>query len=97
MARFVVLLNWTDQGVKNAKESVQRVEQARAMFKEIGVEIESIYWTIGSHDLVAVLTAHDGETLTVALLRLAKSGNVRSTTLRAFDAQEMGAILTRVE
>ena len=93
MARYVVLFDWTDQGVRNAKESVTRVSQARAAFQQLGVTIETIYWTLGTHDLVAVLTAPDGETLAAALLQVAGQGNVRTTTLRAFDEAEFGTIL----
>ena len=96
MARYVVLIDWTDQGVRNAKDSVKRVGQARAAFQQMGVAIETIYWTLGSHDLVAVLTAPDGETFAAALLQLAGAGNVRTTTLRAFDEAEFGAILAKL-
>ncbi len=93
MARYVVLFDWTDQGVRNAKESVSRVSQARAAFQPMGVTIEAVYWTLGTHDLVAVITAPEGEALAAALLQVAGQGNVRTTTLRAFDETEFGAIL----
>jgi uncharacterized protein with GYD domain len=96
MARYVVLIDWTDQGVRNAKESVNRVQQAREMFRQQGIAIDSIYWTLGGHDLVAVMSAPDGETFAAALLQLAGSGNVRTTTLRAFDESEFGAILGKL-
>src|SRR3954454_12837902 len=96
MARYVVLFDWTDQGVRNAKESVSRVRQAREAFQQQGVTIEQIYWTLGNHDLVAVVSAPDGETFAATLLQLAGSGNVRSTTLRAFDEGEFGAILGKL-
>jgi uncharacterized protein with GYD domain len=97
MARFVVLINWTDQGVRNAKESVNRVGQARAAFEPLGVTIDTIYWTLGNHDMVTIVSAPDGESLAVALLRLAGAGNVRTTTLRAFDEAEFSAILARLD
>lgn len=96
MANFVVLFNWTDQGVQTAKESVNRVAQATDAFKKVGVSIASIHWTIGSYDLVAVLSAPDEETMTVAMLNLAAGGSVRTTTMRAFDAREMSAILSKL-
>ena len=96
MARYIVLLDWTDQGVRNAKDSTQRATQSREMFKQMGVEIENLYWTLGSHDIVGILTAPDSETLAAALLRLAGAGNIRSTTLRAFDEGEMGGILQKL-
>ncbi len=96
MARYVVLFDWTDQGVRNATESANRVNQARAAFQQKGVTIETIYWTLGTHDIIAVMTAPDGETLAAVLLQLAGQGNVRTTTLRAFDEAEFGAIVGRL-
>ena len=96
MAKYVELINWTDQGIRNAKDSPQRVEQARTAFAAMGVTIEQIYWTVGRHDLVAVIDAPDDATLTAALLRLAGSGNVRTETLRAFTADEMGPVLQQL-
>jgi uncharacterized protein with GYD domain len=95
MARFVVLFDWTDQGVRNAKDSPARVADARAAFKPMGVTIETIYWTLGAHDLVGILTAPDPETLAAALLKVAGAGNVRTTTLRAFDETEFAAVLSK--
>jgi len=96
MARYIVLMDWTDQGIRNAKDSVKRSSQAREAFQKQGVTIEQIYWTLGSHDLVAVLNAPDGETFAAVLLQLAGAGNLRTTTLRAFDEGEFGAILGKL-
>ncbi len=96
MARYVVLIDWTDQGVRTAADSANRARQAEEAFRPLGIEVETLYWTLGSHDLVATLTAPDGEALAAALLRLAGGGNVRTTTLRAFDEAEFGAILGRL-
>ena len=93
MARYIALLDWTDQGVRNAKDTVHRVEQTRPAFQEKGITIEQVYWTLGHHDLVAIFDAPDDTTLAAALLRLAGAGNIRSKTLRAFDEAEMGAII----
>jgi uncharacterized protein with GYD domain len=95
MARFVVLIDWTEQGVSNFKDSVDRYEAARGQFEAMGVSFEDIYWTLGSHDIVSVVQAPDGETLAAALLRLASAGNLRTTTLRAFNAQEMRGIIDK--
>ena len=93
MARYVVLIDWTDQGVRNAKDTIQRVGQARAAWEPRGVRIEQLYWTLGGHDMVGVLDAPDDATLAAALLQLAGAGNVRTKTLRAFDEAEMGGVL----
>jgi uncharacterized protein with GYD domain len=89
-------MDWTDQGVRNAKDSVNRVRQAREAFQQQSVTIENVYWTLGGHDLVAVMSAPDGETFAAALLQLAGAGNVRTTTLRAFDESEFDGILAKL-
>ena len=96
MARYVVLFDWTDQGVRSAKETVQRSRQARTAWEPRGVRIEALYWTLGDHDIVAVVDAPDDAALGAALLQLAGSGNLRTTTLRAFDEGEMEALLGQV-
>ncbi len=93
MARYVVLFDWTDQGVRNAKDTVQRVNQARTAWEPRGVRIEAVYWCLGDHDIVAVVDAPDDAALGAALLQLAGAGNLRTKTLRAFDEGEMEALL----
>jgi uncharacterized protein with GYD domain len=93
MARYVVLIDWTDQGVRNASDTLQRVGQARSAWEPRGVRIETIYWTLGDHDIVAVINAPDDATMAASLLQLAGAGNVRTKTLRAFDETEMQFLL----
>ena len=93
MARYVVLFDWTDQGVRSAADTVQRVNQARTAWEPRGVRIETIYWTLGDHDLVGVIEAPDDATLAGCLLQVAGAGNIRTKTLRAFDETEMQAVL----
>lgn len=93
MAKYVVLLNWTDQGARNVKETVQRARAARQAFEALGVRMTDISWTLGQYDVVVTLEAADDETVTRAGLALALQGNVHSTTLRAFSEKEMEQIL----
>ena len=95
MASFVVLIDWTQQGVGTFKDSVDRYEAAASQFEEMGVHFRDIYWTLGSHDIVSIVDAPDSETLAAALLRLASQGNLRTTTLRAFSADEMRGVLAK--
>ena len=96
MAKYVTLINWTDQGIRSVKETTQRAEQARRVIEQMGGRMDMIYWTQGRYDLVAVVEAPDDETATAALLRIAGQGAVRTETLRAFDAEEMGRILGKL-
>jgi uncharacterized protein with GYD domain len=95
MATYVLLIDWTQQGVENFKDSVDRYEAARGQFEEMGVRFKDIYWTLGSHDIVSIVDAPDGETLAAALLRLGSQGNLRTTTLRALSAEEMRGVIAK--
>ena len=55
-----------------------------------------VYWAGGPHDIVGILQAPDDESLSAFLLELASAGNLRSTTLRAYDRDEMSAVLGRI-
>ncbi len=95
MPTYVSLVNWTDQGVKGFKETVDRYESARDAMGQLGVSFKEIYWTVGPYDIVTVVEAPDDESATAALLSVAAQGNIRSTTLRAFSADEMRGVIQR--
>jgi uncharacterized protein with GYD domain len=89
MPTFVALMNWTDQGVRAYRDSPRRADSFTAAAQQRGVRVLHFLWTVGAYDVVAVLEAPDDETAAAALLQLGALGNVRTTTLRAFDADEM--------
>jgi uncharacterized protein with GYD domain len=95
MPRYVSLIDWTTQGVANFKDTVDRYGAAEEQFEQIGVRIVDVYWTLGEHDIVAVLEAPDDETATAALLVLGSRGNVRTKTMRAFSRDEMRAVIDK--
>ena len=96
MAKYVVLVNWTDQGVRTVKETTQRAEQVRQLVEQMGGRMETLLWTQGRYDLVGIMEGPDEETVAAIGLRIAGQGAVRTETLRAFDAEEMGRILQRL-
>jgi uncharacterized protein with GYD domain len=96
MPTYVVLMNWTDQGVKTAAETVHRRDQADALAQKHGASIEQVYWTVGPYDLVTVIEAPDDESATAMLLELGTAGNLRTTTLRAYDRDQMSGIIQRL-
>jgi uncharacterized protein with GYD domain len=96
MARYISLLNWTDQGVRNAKETVKRAQAARKAAESAGAKLVDTYWTVGQYDLILVLEAPDDETVTRVFLGLGIAGNVRTNTMRAFSEQEMTGILQKL-
>jgi uncharacterized protein with GYD domain len=93
MATYVVLFDWTEQGIKNYKDSPARVDAAREQMAEVGVQIKDIYWTLGAHDLVGIVEAANDESLTKGLLALGAAGNIRTTTLRAFSQAEFAGLI----
>ena len=95
MPRYVALLSWTDQGVRNFKDSVDRYEAASDQLEALGVEFKQVFWTLGAHDLVSVIEAPDDETLAAGLLAVAGQGNIRTTTLRVFDRDEMRSVIEK--
>ena len=95
MATYVVLIDWTEQGAGDFKDSVNRYETAKSRFGDMGVTFKDTYWTLGSHDLVTILDAPDDETLAAALLMLGSQGNLRTSTLRAFSADEMRSVIAK--
>jgi uncharacterized protein with GYD domain len=84
MATYILLLNWTDQGIRSVKDSPQRLDAAREAAKRAGCELGAFYMTIGKHDMVAMLEAPDDEAAAKFVLSVAGGGNVRTTTLKAF-------------
>ena len=95
MPTYVVLINWTEQGVKNFNETVDRYEQARQGSQEMGVTWRETVWTSGPYDIVSIIDGPDDETVMAALLNVASKGNIRTTTLRAFSADEMRSLVER--
>jgi uncharacterized protein with GYD domain len=96
MPTYIALMDWTEQGIKAVKETVQRRDQADALAEKHGARIEQVYWTVGPYDLVSILEAPDDESATAMLLELGSAGNLRTTTLRAYDREEMSGIIQRL-
>jgi uncharacterized protein with GYD domain len=87
---------WTDQGIRTVRDTVDRSEQADALAEKHGARIEEVYWTVGAYDIVVLVEAPDDESVTAMLLELGSAGNLRTTTLRAYDHEEMSGILHRL-
>ena len=97
MPRYVVLVNWTEQGVRNVKETLQRTDSGGELADKHGLKLEQAYWTVGPYDMVVVFEAPDDQAISAHLLEVASSmGTVRTVTLRAFDREEMRGIIERL-
>jgi uncharacterized protein with GYD domain len=95
MTTYVSLINWTDKGIKEYRDTVARANASSGLAAKFGGRIVSIWWTIGPYDLVAVTEFPDEESATAFALALGAVGNVRTTTMRAFEADAMSAIVAR--
>jgi uncharacterized protein with GYD domain len=96
MPTYVTLARFTEQGAKNAKDTVQRAGAFRSDVEHRGGKVVSLYWTQGRYDIVVTIEAPDEQTAMAALLAVAGLGNVRTETLRAFDETEMGSIIQKI-
>jgi uncharacterized protein with GYD domain len=96
VATYVSLINWTDQGIKNFRDSPQRAEDFTQLVERSGGRVRELLWTVGQYDIVSVVEFPDDEAGVAALLQVGSQGNIRSNTLRAFNAGEMSDIIGRV-
>ncbi len=96
MSRYIVLVNFTEKGAASVKESPARAEAFRAAAGRLGATVESVFWTLGPHDGVIVLSAPDEATAAAVGLQLSKAGNVRTCMLRAFDETEFKGVVAKV-
>jgi uncharacterized protein with GYD domain len=88
MPTFIAMLSWTDQGIRNVKESPKRLQVAREAAKKLGVDIKQVFLTTGEFDLLAILEAANGDNVAKLTLALGAQGNLRSRTVRAWPEGE---------
>lgn len=96
MATYIVLVNFTEQGVRNIKESADRSAALSATAGKMGITIKDIFWTSGIYDGVLIFEAGDEETAAAWGLHIGSLGNVRTTSLRAFSRSEMESIIAKL-
>jgi uncharacterized protein with GYD domain len=92
MPTFICFLNWTDQGAKNAKQSPQRYQAGKTMAEKLGGKLLSSYVTTGQYDVVVTLDMPNGDAMVKFATALSSTGNVRTTTVRAFTPDEFGKL-----
>jgi len=96
MAIFVSLVNFTDQGIRYVKNTIQRADAFRETANKLGVEVKEIYWTLGSYDLVIIVEAPDDESVATMFMSVGSLGNIRFHTLRGFSAKEMERMVKNI-
>lgn len=95
MATYIALFSWTEQGIRNVKDTVKRATMFTQTIKQSGGKVKDIYWTMGRYDGVIVFEAPDDETAEALMIGGGAQGNVRTETLRAFDERAMKKILSK--
>ncbi len=96
MATYIVLNSFTDQGIRNVKDSTKRADAVRDLAKKFGITAKEFFWTLGSYDIVAIYDAPDDASMTAFGLAIGAAGNVRTQTMRAFSREEMNGVLAKL-
>jgi uncharacterized protein with GYD domain len=96
MPIYIMLSNWTDHGIRHVKDSPDRLIAARQLCRQHGAEIVQFYMTMGAYDLVVVIDAPNDEAFARLAISIAKGGNIRTVTLKAFDEDQYRKIIESV-
>jgi uncharacterized protein with GYD domain len=96
MATYLIQSQWTDQGIRNVKESAKRLDLGKKKLKEMGGDIKAFYLTTGPYDMLAVVDVPNDEILAAHLLWLGSQGNLRTQTVKAFTEDEFRSIVSNL-
>ena len=97
MSTYIILVNWTDQGVKTVKESPQRLATAKKVIEAAGGKMTSFYLTMGRYDMVAIAEAPNDESVATVMLNLGRGGGIRTETMRAFTEDQYQDIIAKIQ
>jgi uncharacterized protein with GYD domain len=93
MTTYVTLINWTDQGIKNFKDTTHRAQEFTNSVEKVGGQVRELLWTVGEYDIVCVVDFPNDEAATASLLQVGAMGNIRTKTMRAFNATQMAKVI----
>ncbi len=96
MPTYIMLTSWTDQGIRHIKDSPERLDAARDLCRQHGAEVTAFYMTVGTYDMVIVVDAPNDDAFAKLALSIAKGGNVRTHTLKAFDEAQYRDIIAAI-
>jgi uncharacterized protein with GYD domain len=96
MPTYIVLGNFTDQGIRNIKDTTKRANAVKESAKKVGASVKNLYWTLGAYDVVTVVDAPDDQSAAALLFSIGSLGNVRTQSLKAFEADEIERILGKI-
>ena len=93
--RYIILFRFTDQGIRNVKDTTRRVDAARSEAEKIGGKF-TVYWTFGEYDTIGILETPNDEAAMEFSLKLGSLGNIRTSTLKAFTEEEIARVLDKI-
>ena len=97
MSTYIILVNWTDQGIRTVKESPQRLATAKKVIEAAGGKMTSFYLTMGRYDMVAIAEAPNDESVAAVMLNLGRGGGIRTETMRAFTEDQYQDIIAKIQ
>ncbi len=92
MPHYVALLDWTEQGIRNVKDTIKRAENAKAMARKLGGKLD-VWYTLGEHDIVSLIEMPSDEAYNKFAIWLGSQGNIRTTSLKAWTQDEMSKLI----
>ena len=87
MPHYIVLGNWTEQGIRDVRDAPKRIENTRLRIQQVGGKMQ-LYYTFGECDFVMVVEVPSDEDMLKIILWLVSLGNVRTKTLKAWTESE---------
>jgi uncharacterized protein with GYD domain len=96
MSTYIVLGNFTDQGIRAVKDTTKRAKAIKEAAAKFGASVKNLYWTLGRYDVVTIVDAPDDESIAALLFSIGSLGNVRTQSLKAFEADEIERILGKI-
>ncbi|MGH7774930.1 MAG: GYD domain-containing protein [Candidatus Binatia bacterium] len=96
MPTYIVLVNFTEQGIRNVKQTTERAKVLSGAASRLGIKIKETYWTMGAYDAALIADAPDDDSITALALSAGSLGNIRTQTMRAYSADEMSKILSKL-
>jgi uncharacterized protein with GYD domain len=97
MSTYIILINWTDQGIRTVKESPQRLATAKKVIEAAGGKMTGFYLTMGRYDMIAIAEAPNDESVATIMLGLGSGGGIRTETMKAFTEDQYRDIIAKVK
>src|SRR3954471_1105254 len=96
LSHYILLINWTEQGISKIKESPERFSSFKASVEKAGGKLIGGYYTFGEYDVVIIIEAPNDEAVMSLMLKVGSYGNVKTKTLKAFTAEDERKIINDI-